>query len=96
MLSLCRIFLHQKIQMYFSVFLFILFAFIKIHARLNQIVFRTIGALLYRYISANVSETGQVKTMFASIFNWNVSGKVEFYILPGAFSYFDAGSWPDL
>ena len=49
-----------------------------------------------RYISANVSETDQVEFMFASKLDGMYPVGLCLRILPGAFTYFDAGSWSGL
>ena len=63
---------------------------------LEKLFERTADALLYRYISANVSETDQVETIFASNVPEMYPVGLCLHILPGAFLHFDAGSWSDL
>ncbi len=57
-----------------------------------------IGSVFFenRYISANVSETDQVEFMFASKLDGMYPVGLCLRILPGAFTYFDAGSWSGL
>jgi hypothetical protein len=72
------------------------FAFDKIRAIFREAVLVNSLCSFYRYISANVSETDQVETIFASNVPEMYPVGLCLHILPGAFLHFDAGSWSDL